>query len=59
MGYDPHNSHYLNQKNRLFPQDPRYPWVERDADYNIRSGLTFGESEQITLRKQGWEGKEN
>lgn len=58
MGYDPNNSHYLNQKNRIFPEDPQVPWVERDADYNIRTGLTFGETEEITLRKQGWTEKE-
>lgn len=56
MAYDPTNSHYLNEKNRLLPEDPQVPWVERDADYNIRTGLTFGETEEITLKKQGWKG---
>lgn len=48
------NSHYLNQKNRIYPTSEREPWTERDADYNIREGLTFGESEEITIKQQGW-----
>lgn len=54
MGYDPNNSHYLNEKNRIFPQDPHVAWVERDADFNIRTGLTFGETEEETIMKQNW-----
>ena len=48
------NSHYLNQVNRIFPVDEQDSWQDRDADYNIMEGLTFGESEDITLEKQGW-----
>ena len=51
------NSHYLNEKNRIHPESNRKPWVDRDADYNIRSGITFGESEEITIEKQGWDGR--
>ena len=29
-----------------------------DADYNIRTGNTYGETEEITLNKQGWKGAE-
>ena len=50
------NSHYLNEKNRIFPEDPYVPWVDRNADYNIMEGLTFGEREEVTLEKQGWRG---
>lgn len=55
---DMQNSHYLNEKNRLFPQEPHVPWVDRDADYNIRSGLTFGETEEETILNQGWNNRE-
>lgn len=48
------NSHYLNEKNRLFIEDQLRPWQDKDADYNIRSGLTFGTSEEETIEKQGW-----
>lgn len=48
------NSHYLNQKNRIIETSQREPWTERDADYNIRGGLLFGESEEATLKLQGW-----
>ena len=50
------DSHYNNEKNRIFPQSPAYPWTERDADYNIKEGLTFGETEEATLSNQGWYG---
>ena len=49
------NSHYLNEKNRIFPKEKQKEWTDRDADYNIRSGITFGESEEITIQKQGWD----
>lgn len=52
--YNSENSHYLNEKNRLFPVDPHVPWVDRDADYNIMEGLTFGEIEEETIELQGW-----
>ena len=51
---DMHNSHYINQKNRIIHSDPFVSWVDRDADYNIRSGLTFGQTEEETIEKQGW-----
>lgn len=54
MGYDPQNSHYLNQKNRIIHKDPYVSWVDWDANYNIKTGLTFGESEEQTLKKQNW-----
>lgn len=51
------NSHYLNEKNRIIPKaETTEAFVDRDADYNIRSGLTFGESETITIEQQGWHG---
>ena len=50
------NSHYLNERNRIFPNYQNILWVDRDADYNIRSGLTFGETEEITIEKQKWNG---
>lgn len=49
------NSHYLNEKNRIIPTDPKETWQTMDADYNIQIGNTFGISEQETLAKQGWE----
>ena len=54
---DMNNSHYLNERNRIFPQDKHVPWVDKDANYNIRSGLTFGETEEETIEKQGWDGR--
>ena len=51
-------SHYLNEKNRLFPQSGPDIWGKTDADYNIKTGNTFGESEEITIDKQGWRGRE-
>ena len=50
------NSHYLNEKNRIIPESKQDEWQDRDADYNIRSGLTFGQTEEITLEQQGWKG---
>ena len=50
-------SHYLNEKNRIFPQSGPDFWGKTDADYNIKTGNTFGESEEITLEKQGWKGE--
>ncbi len=52
------NSHYLNEKNRIIPKDERDSWQIMDADYNIRTGNTYGETEEITLNKQGWKGAE-
>ena len=48
------NSHYLNEANRLFPEDELDSFGDTDADYNIKTGQTFGESEEITLEKQKW-----
>ena len=56
--FDEHNSHYLNEKNRIIEQSGLDHWGVTDADYNIRTGQTFGESEEITIEKQGWEGRE-
>ena len=56
--FDQTNSHYLNEKNRLFPKSGPDYWGKTDADYNIKTGNTFGESEEITLGKQGWRGEE-
>lgn len=50
------NSHYLNEKNRILPNSPADYWGKLDADYNIRTGNTFGETEEITLSKQEWKG---
>lgn len=55
--FDEKNSHYLNQKNRIFPQSGPDEWQVMDADYNIRTGNTYGTSEEETLEKQGWEGE--
>ena len=55
---DMQNSHYLNEKNRIFPEDKRVPWVDKDANFNIRSGLTFGESEEVTIEQQHWDGRQ-
>lgn len=49
-------SHYLHESKRIIPTDKHVPWKDHDADYNIREGLTFGESETETLSKQGWHG---
>ena len=54
--FNEENSHYLNEKNRILPEDKQDHWLHRDADYNIRTGLTFGASEEETLDKQGWTG---
>lgn len=51
---DQTNSHYLNEENRIIEEDPQDKFQEPNADYNIRTGQTFGESEDITLEKQGW-----
>lgn len=56
--FDEHNSHYLNEKNRIIEQSGPDYWGTTDADYNIKTGQTFGESEEITLDKQGWKGRE-
>ena len=58
MAFDQHNSHYLNEKRRIFPQSGPDYWRTMDADYNIRTGNTFGETEQITIQKQGWTDRE-
>ncbi len=58
MATDLKNSHYLNQKNRIFPQSGPDYWGKLDADYNIPVGNTFGQREEITLEKQGWKGQE-
>ncbi len=58
MAFDEHNSHYLNEKNRIFPQSGPDFWRTMDADYNIKTGNTFGETEQITIEKQGWKERE-
>ena len=55
--FDQHNSHYLNEKNRLFPKSGPDYWGTVDADYNIKTANTFGESEEITIEKQGWKGE--
>lgn len=51
-------SHYLNEKNHLFPQSGPDTWGKTDADYNIKTGNTFGESEDITIERQGWSSAE-
>ena len=51
-------SHYLNEKNRIFPQSGPDSWGTTDADYNIKTGNTFGELESITLEQQGWKSGE-
>ena len=52
------NSHYLNEKNRIYPNEHDDLWTERDADYNIKPGLLFGETEEITIELQGWKSEE-
>ena len=54
MGTDLTNSHYLNQQNRIIEKDQPDEFDKLDADYNIRTGQTFGESEEKTLDNQGW-----
>lgn len=56
--FDEKNSHYLNQKNRIFPQSGPDEWGTVDADYNIRTGNTFGQSEERTIELQGWRNEE-
>ena len=56
--FDEHNSHYLNEKNRIHLKEGPDFWRTMDADYNIKTGNTFGETEQITIQKQGWKGRE-
>lgn len=51
---DQTNSHYLNEEKRIIEEDLPDEFQEPNADYNIRTGQTFGESEDITLEKQGW-----
>ena len=51
-------SHYLNEKNRIFPKSGPDFWGKTDADYNIKGGNTFGETEEITIEKQGWRSEE-
>ena len=52
--FNEHNSHYLNEKNRIFPQSKPDTWDTMDADYNIRTGNTFGQTEEKTIDNQGW-----
>ena len=54
--FDQTNSHYLNEKNRIIPTDPKDEWDIMDADYNIMEGCTFGTCEEDTLERQGWKG---
>ncbi len=55
---DMKDSHYLHERYRIIPEaTPREPFTDRDADYNIYEGITFGESEEITIEKQGWNGR--
>ena len=56
--FDEQNSHYLNEKNRLFPKDEKDEFRIADADYNIQFGNRFGATEEETLTKQGWQGNE-
>lgn len=56
--FQQNQSHYLNERNRLFPQSGPDTWGKTDADYNIRTGNTFGESEDITIERQGWSSAE-
>ncbi len=51
---DQTNSHYLNEEKRIIEEDLPDKFQEPNADYNIRTGQTFGENEDITLEKQGW-----
>ena len=48
------NSHYLNWRKRLKKLKRKSTWEDRDADYNIRSGITFGEREEQTIEQQEW-----
>lgn len=54
MSTDLTNSHYLNQQNRIIKKDEADDFGKLDADYNIRTGQTFGTSEEETLQKQNW-----
>lgn len=54
MSTDLTNSHYLNQQNRIIEKDEADDFGKLDADYNIRTGQTFGTSEEETLQKQNW-----
>lgn len=56
--FDQKNSHYLNEKNRIFPQSGPDYWDTMDADYNIKSGNLFGETEERTIELQGWRTEE-
>ena len=58
MAFDQKNSHYLNEKNRIFPQSGPDQWDTMDTDYNIKTGNTFGETEEITIQLQGWKGRD-
>ena len=49
------NSHYLNWRKRLKKLKRKSIWEDRDADYNIRSGITFGETEERTIEQQEWD----
>lgn len=51
---DQRNSHYLNEKNRIIPTSEPDTWDVMDADYNIRTGNTFGQSQERTIELQGW-----
>ena len=57
MSTDLTNSHYLNQENRIIEKDQQDEWGQLDADYNIRTGQTFGETEEKKKKKQGWRGQ--
>lgn len=56
--FQQNQSHYLNERNRFFPQSGPDTWGKTDADYNIKTGNTFGESEDITIERQGWSSAE-
>lgn len=49
-----HESHYLHERMRKDKSEPHIDWVDRNADYDIRSGLILGQSETQTLTLQGW-----
>lgn len=52
-------SHYQNiRKNHIIHKSEAPSWDgrDRDADYNIKEGLTFGFSQEQTLVNQGWKG---
>lgn len=58
MAFDQKNNHYLNEKNRIFPKSEPDNWDIMDADYNIKTGNTFGETQERTLWLQGWRGEQ-